>query len=466
MPSTPPRTANDDNNQLIPTSNPALGSSTYHMHRQSAPGGFGHHHILPQQQQPQHMFPPAEPHYPNPVPDYAHRLPPANPSSAPHSPQPASPHSHDGLFRDYPSRDQRPGSFPLVSVYHSQRQASYGLSAIPSSHPYSTNSPPPGLGASSANGGVAPAGAHPPGLPSKLRAAESHRRHTASELPVAPVNASFYGRPHGPATPYSGGAATSSFMASSAITPPETVVGSNSSRHNSCASSNSSSTSSTLVNEHRSSPVLPPINASAPFHGTTLNKAMMPSPVNAPTYSKSRHSSNVQALLNPADDDEDDDDDEMMDSHENDETVSNNGETMSNNGETASNNDGSTSRGGHTSSPKRPLESVPLPATNSAGSAISMLSVGSDRANTTSVVGSTFDTTNSSSSAGSNSSNTTSGLVGSVAAAVSSACNSPRVTGSHPMLPSLSALSPGLSSTLSPRLGSLEEPKRKRVRVL
>lgn len=274
----------------------------------------------------------------------------------PHHPPPAH-----GLLP--PSRDQRPGSFPLISVYHSQRQASYGLSPIPSSHPYtqtSNLSQPPGS------------------LPSKLRAeAIQYRRHTSSELLIPPSqNASpFFGSSNGTSgSMSSGGSAYNDSMIPSIssfniVTPPET----NSSRQNSCASSNSNSSIVAVASNHsptstvksgpaallngrsnsissvlsninesdRTSPLrsissfsLPPINVDqgqkrsfrdedlgkSPVsegnqpaqHGTMLPSTGTTSSLSNPpvphtlskSFTNSRHSSSVQLLLNPADEDQ------------------------------------------------------------------------------------------------------------------------------------------------------------------
>lgn len=402
----------------IPTSNPQIASN-YQMHRQSAPGGFlGHpHHHQPSSQRnspspasselsyPSSAYPSYQSHMAPGQPAQSQHMPPPvsqpsavsnppskyNSSSVPHSPQPNSssaapsnspynsPSSpsmaqsyHAQNYQDQPhpppahgllppSRDQRPGSFPLISVYHSQRQASYGLSPIPSSHPYTQTS----------NLSQAPGS-----LPSKLRAeAIQYRRHTSSELLIPPSqNASpFFGSNGTTGSMGSGGSAYNDSMIPSIssfniVTPPET----NSSRQNSCASSNSNSSIVAVASNHsptstvksgsaallngrsnsissvlsnlneseRTSPLrsissfsLPPINVEQgqkrsfrdedvgkspvsegnqpaqygsmlPSTGTTSSLSNPPVPHTlSKSFTNSRHSSSVQLLLNPADED-------------------------------------------------------------------------------------------------------------------------------------------------------------------
>lgn len=353
----PPRSSADIR---IPTSNPQPGPA-YHMHRQSAPGGLPNHPLhQPFSQQQQQQLPPlSQPSY--------------NPSSAPHSPQ--QQHREHSLMP--PSRDQRPGSFPLISVYHSQRQASYGLSPIPSSNPYllpthngSTSSVGSSGGGSNSNsnGGVGGSSSSSTSntyllesYSSKLRDETGQwRRHTSSELLVPPSARS--GMSHLGASSLSSGQHDSF---STVETPPET--NGFDSRHNSSASSNSNSSyaggigasgvgiiannnlsSSSVSNTSPTSSKtngsgfsagsvsLPPIhfdnnnnnnNSHSATTTTSQSSTLIPSILNnavSGPYSiegnkalTSRHSSSVQLLLNPADDDDNRKNDKTHNGHVN-----------------------------------------------------------------------------------------------------------------------------------------------------
>lgn len=245
-----PRQQIEDNSKGIPTSAPQLGPN-FHLHRQSAPGGLPHQsqrgspaNSTPSSPTPRHAEPYSsmpvhyqqqqqqQPQYGQQPPHQQHQQPPL---SQPQSPQPhlsaptsvppvshyygEAPASPQGSTQTVPPpRDQRPGSFPFVSSYHSQRQQLYmGGPLAPSSNAYG---PPMSSGSNPANGIMALNSA------SKLRseAMAPFRRHTSSELLVNMGNTS-----------------TGMSAPISMTTPPDS-----SSRHNSCASSNSSSSGSAL----------------------------------------------------------------------------------------------------------------------------------------------------------------------------------------------------------------------------
>lgn len=223
----------------------------------------------------QHPFQPPPPQPQSPV---------APPTSAPQqtyfgepptSPSGAMPSSSRAIP---PTRDQRPGSFPFISSYHSQRQQSYmGGPLIPSSNPYghpsSATTAPNTQTHATASATTSPAAGSMLGLNStgKLRteAMAPYRRHTSSELLInKPPSSSVV-------SPLAHPVSISSPPASS-------------SRHNSYASSNSSAASTALANP--AAPTLPPLGS-----GPESPK---------PT----RSGSTVQSLLNPTAQDTDEPD--------------------------------------------------------------------------------------------------------------------------------------------------------------
>lgn len=285
-----PRQHIEDNTKLIPTSVP----QGVHLHRASTSGLSQ----TSQRASPANSTPSSPTFRPSEHVGYAHPPAspqhPAGPTSVPHfNPEPPASPGH--LLQSHilpPTRDQRPGSFPFVSSYHTQRQQAYaGGPLIPSSNPYGT--PPTGT----APGGI-----------NKLRAEAMvpYRRHTSSELLC------------NPSAPSASSAMSHISAAISMTTPPDS-----SSRHNSCASSNSSSSgsgaltftatsnlSSTVTNANSTPPAaFQPTPASKPSTQTapalTVDPPSSESNNSSPQLSKENvlpplnRGSSVQSLLNP-----------------------------------------------------------------------------------------------------------------------------------------------------------------------
>lgn len=323
-----PRQHTEDNAKPIPTSAPQP-PSTFFNHRQSAPGGLS---FTSQRGSPANSTPSSPvPHHADaygPPPPFHYPFPQHQPSSQPQSPQfaasvphqhapptstpqhhyygepPASPsssmnssHAPPGHSMP-PSRDQRPGSFPFVSSYHSQRQQSYmGGPLIPSSNPYSLPSSNGSVpGSSNANSGSNP-GNTVAALSSAgkvlAEAMAPYRRHTSSEIII------------NPSKPAHLSAVPSSVSAPISINSPPNST----SRHNSFASSNSSA-SSAVANSGAattSSAVGTPSSSSPFSHSSPQSKKseydfqkkpeLLTSSAGLPPLRST--ASSVQSLLNP-----------------------------------------------------------------------------------------------------------------------------------------------------------------------
>lgn len=310
MPSSPRQ--HPDDNAPLPTSAPF----SFH-HRQSAPvlsrgspgpstpGSPGPHDS---NGMPPFQYGSSQPQSPQPG-----QPPTSTPQHHYYSEHPASPSAHVPVP---PTRDQRPGSFPFISAYHTQRQQSHNSGPlIPSSNPY-------GLAATSGGGSPSGSGygasgqAYGSGVAgaasalnnaNKLRAEAMapYRRHTSSEIIMnkpAPLGAMGVGATSHP-TPQAGlqqqqqqqhPHAPKQHQPVALVSPPAST-----SRHNSYASSNSSVSSHPVA-------MLPTLSSEGEPASSSSPKKQAPPVPPAATVSPAplplpalRSSSSVQSLLNP-----------------------------------------------------------------------------------------------------------------------------------------------------------------------